>query len=185
MGNLPSMLKILWKHLPKLLNSLMVLISKTQSSTPVSPQSVTEKHSSDLPYKHLIHSDVAAKHGIDNTPNTEQIKNLQLLNLYIYMPIELDLRKDGIVLKMESGFRSKELNMHKEIGGSETSDHMQGFAVDLSATKNGVLVAPEELFNRIKALNLPIKQLIKYPKKGFCHASLDISAQPRREYLTL
>jgi len=144
-----------------------------------------EPAKSELPYKHLIKSETAEKLGINNTPNTEQIKNLQLLNLYIYMPIELDCRKDGISIKMESGFRSRELNFHKEIGGSETSDHMQGFAVDLSATKNGVLVAPEELFNRIKALNLPIKQLIKYPKKGFCHASLDISAQPRREYLTL
>lgn len=51
MGNLPSMLKILWTQLPKLLNSLMDLISKTQSSTPVSPQSIPEKPSQSFHFK--------------------------------------------------------------------------------------------------------------------------------------
>lgn len=144
-----------------------------------------ESTKSELPYKHLIKSETAERLSIDNTPNDEQIKNLQQLNIKIYMPIELSCRKDGIVLKMESGFRSRELNFHKEIGGSKTSDHMEGFAVDLSATKNGVLVPPSELFDRIKSLNLPYKQLIKYPLRGFCHVSLDHNDMPRRQDLIL
>lgn len=140
---------------------------------------------SELPYKHLIKSETAERLGIDNTPNDEQIKNLQQLNIKIFMPIELSCRKDGLILKMESGFRSRELNFHKEIGGSETSNHMDGTAVDVSATKGGVLVSPEELFNRIKGLNLHYKQLIKYPTKGFCHVSLDLSDTPRRQDMIL
>lgn len=132
---------------------------------------------SELPYKHLIKSETAERLGIDNAPNDEQIKNLQQLNIKIFMPIELSCRKDGKELILNSGFRSEALN--KAVGGSETSDHKLGLACDV------VCGTPEELFNRIKSLNLPYKQLIKYPTKGFCHVSLDLNDTPRRQDLIL
>lgn len=136
-----------------------------------------ESTKSELPYKHLIESETAERLGIDNTPNDEQIKNLQQLNIKIYMPIELSCRKDGKELILNSGFRSEALN--KAVGGAPNSDHKNGLACDL------VCGTPEELFNRIKGLNLPYKQLIKYPSKGFCHVSLDLNDTPRRQDLIL
>lgn len=128
---------------------------------------------SELPYKHLIKSETAERLGIDNTPNDEQIKNLQQLNIKIYMPIELSCRKDGKELILNSGFRSEALN--KAVGGAPNSDHKNGLACDL------VCGTPEELFNRIKGLNLPYKQLIKEPT--WVHVSLDLNDIPRKQDL--
>lgn len=170
MANLQFLLKILSMHLPKLLNSLMEFISKTQSSIPASQQSVTEKPLSNLPYKHLVESETAKRLGIDNSPNDEQVSNLQKLNIEIYMPIELDLRKDGIELKATSGFRSSQLNI--AVNGAKNSDHMEGNAVDLTAPP----LTPTELYQRIKKLQLHYKQLIIEP--SWVHVSRE--PQPSR-----
>lgn len=136
-----------------------------------------EPAKSELPYKHLIKSETAERLSIDNTPNDEQIKNLQQLNIKIFMPIELSCRKDGKELILNSGFRSEALN--KAVGGSETSDHCKALAVDVSCDDN------EYLFNVIRLLNLPFKQLIKEDdgRSKWCHISLDKSNPPKKQIL--
>lgn len=128
---------------------------------------------SELPYKHLIESETAKKKGIDNTPNDEQVKNLQQLNLRIYTPIKTGLDKLGKNLIVTSGFRSPELNKH--IGGSPNSDHMKGCALDL------ICESPEFLFKFIKGLDLPYFQLIKEPT--WCHISIRFAEEPLKQDL--
>lgn len=128
---------------------------------------------SELPYKHLVKSETAERLGIDNTPNDEQIKNLQQLNLNIYTPIKTGLDKLGKNLIVTSGFRSQALNKH--IGGASNSHHCEGRALDL------VCDNVEFLFKFIKGLNLPYNQLIKEP--SWVHVSLSLKDIPERQDL--
>lgn len=175
MGQLQLLLQTLMTLLPKLLE----LWEKKRSSIPASPPSQTEKPSNNLPYKHLIQSDFAKKLGIDNTPDEKQIKNLQQLNIKIYTPIKLALEKIGRLewLRITSGFRSEKLN--KAVGGSPNSDHMAGLALDIVCFDN------EFLFDLIKNLNLPFKQLIKEDngKSQWIHVSLDLNDIPKKQCL--
>ncbi len=132
-----------------------------------------EPAKSELPYKHLIESETAEKLGIDNTPNDEQVKNLQQLNLRIYTPIKTGLDKLGKNLIVTSGFRSPELNKH--IGGAPNSHHCDGRALDLICDN------VEFLFKFIKGLNLPYTQLIKEP--SWIHISLSLKDIPEKQDL--
>lgn len=80
----------------------------------------------------LYKSNVATKHGIDNTPNAEQIKNLETL-------IEvLDIIREawGKPITVNSGYRCLQLNSHPEIKGSKTSWHLKGMAADIKCGDN-------------------------------------------------
>lgn len=71
-------------------------------------------------------SSTAIRLGIDNTPPQEVIDNIQLLVDLILQPLANDLQKP---IKVNSGYRSPALN--RAVGGSETSQHMQGLAADI------------------------------------------------------
>jgi hypothetical protein len=180
---LKLMLGILKTQWPKLLSTLKTLAENKSESIRVSPQQAPGKPSinsvSNLPYKHLTESETAKRLGIPNEPNEEQIKNLQQLNLKIYTPIKTGMDKLGKTFTTESGFRSFALNSHKEVGGSPTSDHMQGLALDLYHE------SVDFFYNFIKSLNLPFKQLIRYKNKNIVHVSLDLNSPPKREELFL
>ena len=72
----------------------------------------------------LSKSEAATRQGIDNTPSMAVIDNLQQLVDNILQPIR---DKFGPVI-VTSGYRSPAVN--KAIGGSATSDHCKGYAVD-------------------------------------------------------
>jgi len=76
-------------------------------------------------YGEMTISDIAERRGIINQPNETQVTNLKNLCGKILEPIRTYF---GKVMIVSSGFRSPELN--KAIGGSETSQHMQGEAAD-------------------------------------------------------
>lgn len=77
----------------------------------------------------LTRSSTATKRGIDNTPTPEIKANLERL---------VDKVLDGLreiygkPITVNSGYRCPELN--KAVGGSKTSDHMNGFSVDITAS---------------------------------------------------
>lgn len=77
----------------------------------------------------LTRSDTATTRGIDNTPTPEIKANLERL---------VDKVLDGLreiygkPITVNSGYRCPELN--KAVGGSKTSDHMNGFSVDITAS---------------------------------------------------
>jgi hypothetical protein len=83
--------------------------------------------------KELCYSDTAKLHKIDNTP-TEEIIN----NLTEFTDNVLDVIREawGSAIKVNSGYRCEKLN--KKVGGSKTSSHKYGFAVDLKPV-NGLI----------------------------------------------
>jgi hypothetical protein len=112
------------------------------------------KLSKHLDLSEVIRSDSAKRNGISNMPTDEHIANFMLLAEKIFEPIREHF---GVPIHISSGYRSKELNA--KIGGSATSQHCKGQAVDIDmdGSTNGVTNA--DVFNYIKD-NLPFDQLI-------------------------
>jgi len=129
----------------------------------------------EIPYKHLITSTTATKYNINNTPNKEQIANLQALNVQMFIPIRVALEGTPAKAILNSGFRSKALN--KKVKGSKHSDHCKGLALDLACYGQ----SNEWLFNFIHRLGLNYKQLILEP--GWVHIALDTNSPPRKQRL--
>ena len=76
-------------------------------------------------------SQTASRHGIDNTPNDEQLANIVRLAWFLEslrMRIRMQIGKRSYIV-VSSGFRCEELNT--KIGGSKTSAHMKGLAADI------------------------------------------------------
>lgn len=98
------------------------------------------------------------------TPSDTVVENLEHLHNAIIVPILENLKG---VLVVTSGYRCERLN--KAIGGSKTSQHVLGQAVDLEYYENGVeknLV----LFEFIKR-NLVFDQLINEKNGSWIHVS--------------
>lgn len=79
-----------------------------------------------IPYKDAIHSTTAIKKGIDNTPGREEILAMDKLVYNIYEPLMAWFQ---FAIHFNSFYRSEELN--KVIGGSKSSQHVKGQAIDL------------------------------------------------------
>lgn len=111
----------------------------------------------------LCKSDTARAKGIDNTPSAEVVKNLTQLVDVVLDP----LRKNwGAPLRVNSGYRCPALN--KAVGGSAKSDHLYGYAADITA---GSVEKNKELFKLVQKLNLPFRQLIDENNFSWVHIS--------------
>ena len=84
------------------------------------------KHISD---KEGVYSITATRLGIDNTPDEEQLTNMELLALKVFEPLREWV---GGPIRVNSFFRSVKLN--KAIGGSKSSQHCKGQAIDIDDT---------------------------------------------------
>ena len=82
-----------------------------------------------LSYKEGIRSNTATRLGIENKPNEEQLENMKLLAEKVFEPLREEV---GGPIKVNSFFRSPDLN--KAIGGSKTSQHCKGQAIDIDDT---------------------------------------------------
>tara|TARA_B100001113_G_C21048750_1_gene595732 strand:+ start:19 stop:480 length:462 start_codon:yes stop_codon:yes gene_type:complete len=110
------------------------------------------KISDHITYAEAIHSQTAKRKGIDNTPNPNQVETMKLTAEKIFEP----LRKwVGGPIKVNSFFRSAELNT--AIGGSKTSQHCKGQAIDIDDVYGNKTNA--EMYNWIKD-NLNFDQMI-------------------------
>lgn len=125
--------------------------------------------------KELSKSTTAKQKGIDNSPNSEIVKNLEQLVDNILDPLREQYGKPIIV---SSGYRCPALN--KVIGGSKTSQHMLGLAADITV---GTPTKNKELFDLIQKMNLPFDQLIDEKKFSWIHISF--SNKPRKQILHL
>ena len=112
------------------------------------------KLSPHLDLSEVIRSDSAKRNGISNMPTEEHIANFMLLAEKIFEPIREHF---CVPIRISSGYRSKELNA--KIGGSATSQHCKGQAVDLDMDGSTNGVSNADVFNYIKD-NLPFDQLI-------------------------
>jgi len=111
-----------------------------------------ENISKNITYKEAIHSNTAKRLGIDNKPNDEQIANMFTIAEMIFQPLRSYV---GGPIKITSFFRSPELN--RAIGGSKSSQHMKGQAMDLDDVYG--LKTNAEMFDYIRE-NLDFDQLI-------------------------
>jgi hypothetical protein len=135
------------------------------------------KLSEHLDLSEVTRSDMAKRRGISNMPTPEHIENFKILAENIFEPIR---KHFGVPIMISSGYRSKELN--KAIGGSLTSQHLLGQALDLDmdGTKNGV--TNKMVFDYIKA-NLNFDQLINEFDYSWVHVSYNPSGKQRKQIL--
>lgn len=135
------------------------------------------KLSKHLDLSEVIRSESAKRNGISNMPTPEHIANFMLLAEKIFEPIREHF---GVPIRISSGYRSKELNA--KIGGSATSQHCKGQAVDIDM--DATTISNKQVFDYIKD-NLPFDQLIwelgNEDNPDWVHVSYVI--KPRKEIL--
>ena len=111
-----------------------------------------DKISKHISYKEGIHSNTALRKGLDNTPNKEQLKCMQDIAEGLFEPLREWV---GGPIKITSMFRGEPVNT--AIGGSKSSQHMKGQALDLDDVFGYKTNA--EMYHYIKD-NLDFDQLI-------------------------
>lgn len=109
--------------------------------------------SKNISYNEAIKSQTAVRHGLDNTPNKEQLKAMKLVANKIFQPVREEY---GVPIFVSSFFRAPKVNV--KAGGSATSSHPKGEAIDMDADVYGE-VTNSEIFHYIKD-NLEFDQLI-------------------------
>ena len=139
------------------------------------------KLSEHLDLSEVTRSESAKRNGISNMPTEAHIANFKLLAEKIFEPIRTHFRCPIII---SSGYRSKELNA--AIGGSLTSQHCQGEAIDIDmdGTANGV--TNRMVFDYIKD-NLNFDQLIyefgDANNPDWVHVSYESTGNQRKQIL--
>ena len=136
------------------------------------------KISHNITYAEAIHSNTAKRKGIDNTPNPAQVENMKLTAEKVFQPLREWV---GGPIKVNSFFRSPELN--EAIGGSKTSQHCKGQAVDVEVPT----ISNLDLANWC-SVHLNFDQIIlefykeEEPSSGWVHISFNLESN-RRKYL--
>lgn len=109
------------------------------------------KISKNITYKEGTHSDTATRRRMRNEPNEDQLVAMKVIAKEVFEPLRANFKEP---IRINSFFRSAALN--KAIGGSRTSQHCNGEAIDIDGT-NGI--TNKQLFDYIKD-NLAFDQLI-------------------------
>jgi hypothetical protein len=139
------------------------------------------KLSENLSLSEIIRSESAKRKGVSNMPTEEHIANLKVLAEKVFQPIRENFR---VPILISSGYRSKELNA--AIGGSLTSQHCSGEAIDIDmdGTPHGVTNA--DVFNYIKD-KLEFDQLIwefgSATNPDWVHVSYKVKGGNRKQIL--
>jgi hypothetical protein len=112
------------------------------------------KISQHLSLSEITRSETAKRRGISNTPTPEHLENFKLLADNVFEKIRAHF---GVPIHISSGYRSKELN--NAIGGSQTSQHSKGQAIDIDMDGSSSGVSNADIYNYIKD-KLDFDQLI-------------------------
>lgn len=111
------------------------------------------KISTHLRLKEVTKSGTAIRLDIDNNPTPEHLENLKQVAAQMFEPLRNHF---NVPIGVNSGYRSAALN--KAVGGSSSSQHCKGEALDLDADVYGDLTNAE-IFKFIEE-NLDFDQLI-------------------------
>lgn len=135
--------------------------------------------SANLSLAEVIRSETAKRIGVSNMPTPQHIENFKKLAENIFQPIREHFGKPILI---SSGYRSAELN--KAIGGSLSSQHCSGEAIDIDM--DGTDITNAQIFHYIKD-NLNFDQIIwefgtdKNP--DWVHVSFSASKPQRKQML--
>lgn len=139
------------------------------------------KLSEHLDLSEVIRSESAKRNGISNMPTEVHIANFKLLAEKVFEPIRLNFR---CPINLSSGYRSVELN--KCIGGSLTSQHCTGEAIDIDMDGTPHAVTNKMVFNYIKDY-LEFDQLIwefgTDDNPDWVHVSYESTGKQRKQVL--
>jgi len=102
----------------------------------------------------VIRSDSAKRKGIANMPTSKHLVSLGILADKVFEPIRKNFK---CPIFISSGYRSKELN--DAVGGSSTSQHSTGQAIDIDMDGSSDNVTNKMIFDFIKE-HLEFDQLI-------------------------
>lgn len=137
--------------------------------------------SKNLALAEVTRSESAKRKGISNQPTPEHIENLKKVAENIFQPIREHF---GVPIHVSSGYRSKALN--DAIGGSLTSQHCQGEALDLDMDGSPSGVSNKDVFEFIKN-KLNFDQLIwefgSDSNPDWVHVSYESSGKQRKQIL--
>lgn len=135
-----------------------------------------------LSYQEGIKSDTAIRKGIPNTPNSEEYNNMVYIATQIFDPVRDFV---GGPLGATSFFRSPELN--RAIGGSTTSQHCKGQAIDIDCDRYGY-GSNDQIFHYIRE-NLWFDQLIwefgNDTNPAWVHVSLNPEHKKNRQQILI
>lgn len=97
-------------------------------------------------------SQTATRKGIDNQPDATTLKHM------VETARQFEAVRDllGKPIRVSSWYRSQALN--KAVGGSPTSDHVKGYAIDFTCEAFG---SPREICEAIVKSNIDFHQLIQ------------------------
>ena len=128
-----------------------------------------------ITYNEATNSATATRKGIDNSPNMEQRFNMSLVADKVFEPVRNHF---NVPIYINSFFRCAKLN--KAVGGSRTSQHMEGMAIDMRGS-NGV--TNKMIFDYIKD-NLEYDQLINEYNYRWVHVSFTTKRKNRKQILS-
>jgi zinc D-Ala-D-Ala carboxypeptidase len=129
----------------------------------------------------VVRSETAKRRGISNMPTAAHIANFKLLAEKVFEPIRTHFGKP---IHISSGYRSEALN--KAIGGSLTSQHCSGEAIDIDMDGSSNGVTNKMVFDYIKD-NLNFDQLIfefgTDSAPDWVHVSYESTGKQRKQIL--
>jgi hypothetical protein len=135
------------------------------------------KLSQHLSLSEVIRSESAKRNGISNMPIPLHIENFKLLAEKVFEPVRVHF---GVPIHISSGYRSIELN--KCIGGSLTSQHCTGEAIDIDMDGSPSGVTNKMVFDYIKD-NLVYDQIINEFDYSWVHVSYAANGKNRKQVL--
>jgi 4-hydroxy-3-methylbut-2-en-1-yl diphosphate synthase IspG/GcpE len=134
------------------------------------------KLSKNFTLSEIIHSNTAKRLGINNAPNKEHLKNMQVLVRDLIQPI-----RDALgPIRISSGYRNPELN--RAIGGSSKSQHCKGEALDLQYWSKGKM-SNKEIYDWVVKSGIEFDQMINEFDYSWIHISLKSNGKNRKQIL--
>lgn len=139
------------------------------------------KLSEHLSLAEVIRSETAKRKGISNMPTEAHLENFKLLAEKVFEPTRNHF---GNPIHISSGYRSEALN--KAIGGSKTSQHCSGEAIDIDMDGSAHGITNKMVFDYIKE-NLDFDQLIwefgNDSNPDWVHVSYESTGKQRKQIL--
>ena len=127
-----------------------------------------------ITYLEATTSQTATRNGIVNTPGEKELINMQLVGIRVF---DIIREHFNTPLRVSSFYRSLLLN--NSIGGSKTSQHVKGQAIDIQGTGD---VSNKMIFEYIKD-NLDFDQLINEYNYSWVHVSYVSKDKNRKQIL--